>query len=383
MAGVERLDFLNSSINLASGIAASTTLQEQQVSSYFSIEFPATRGPGAVSPLDSGNNLGFTSVTYPDQNLSERLPKNADFGGGQDILVVLFESSQVNLVSSNGAWLMLGNGFSRTFQGLEYIQFLDKAVSLNPDGTTSDILWKPYKTPAPTVNISALSAGKKEGNKGTTPFTFRLTRSGDLSKASSVRYDVQGLGAGRNRASASDFAGKRFPSGSVSFQAGEASKVLTLRVRGDRTVERSEGFSIKLSNPSNAQLSTSSATGLIRNDDRKQRGSQRSSRQARLSELSSDHITGRTSSQELLNESAQRRSRRDPLTNSAAGDSATDNSITTTSALTSKPTTIGAIDLVDFADSSPLMSTSPFATKNNEGLLATNPFGAAPDSASL
>ena len=49
-------------------------------------------------------------------------------------------------------------------------------------------------TAAATLAIAATDADKAEGNSGSTPFTFTVTRSGDTSGASSVNYAVTGSG---------------------------------------------------------------------------------------------------------------------------------------------------------------------------------------------
>jgi Ca2+-binding RTX toxin-like protein len=58
------------------------------------------------------------------------------------------------------------------------------------------------------------------------------------------------------------------PSGTVSFAAGETSKVITVNVQGDTTVEPNENFTVTLSNPTNgATITTATAVGTIQNDD--------------------------------------------------------------------------------------------------------------------
>ncbi|NGM18830.1 hypothetical protein G3576_02315 [Roseomonas stagni] len=117
-----------------------------------------------------------------------------------------------------------------------------------------------------SVGITALSASKAEGNAGTTPFTFALTRTGVLDAEQSVSWATGSLNP--NRATAADFAGGVLPSGTVTFGAGEARKVITLDVLGDTTQEAAEGFIVRLSAPTNGlTISGSSATGLIQNDD--------------------------------------------------------------------------------------------------------------------
>ena len=123
----------------------------------------------------------------------------------------------------------------------------------------------PPPPPAPSLAISPLSADKAEGSGGTTAFTFEVTRSGDTSGATSVDYAVSGSGG--DPAEASDFGGS-FPSGSVTFAAGETTKTVTVDVTADTDVEGDEGFTVTLSNASGgASISAPTATGTIQNDD--------------------------------------------------------------------------------------------------------------------
>ncbi|MDF1811583.1 MAG: cadherin domain-containing protein [Verrucomicrobiales bacterium] len=110
----------------------------------------------------------------------------------------------------------------------------------------------------------ANAAPANEGNSGTTPFTFTVTRSGDTSGPASASYTVSGDGA--NPADANDFGGS-FPTGSVSFADGETSRNIIINVSGDTDVEPSEGFKVTLSAPVDAVLGTAEATGTITNDE--------------------------------------------------------------------------------------------------------------------
>ncbi len=114
-----------------------------------------------------------------------------------------------------------------------------------------------------SLSIAATSADKVEGDGGTTPLTFTVTRSGDLSGAASAHWAVAG-----SAVDGADFTDGVLPTGTVSFAAGESSKVITINVAGDTAVESNEGFSVTLSNPgAGAILGTASANGIIRNDD--------------------------------------------------------------------------------------------------------------------
>jgi PKD repeat protein len=116
------------------------------------------------------------------------------------------------------------------------------------------------------ASISAASAGKAEGNSGTTAFAFTVTLAGDSSVPHSLSWAVSGSGA--NPANAADFAGTALPSGTLSFAVGETSKTVTINVAGDTAVEPDEGFTVTLSDPSSGlTIGTASATGTIQNDD--------------------------------------------------------------------------------------------------------------------
>ena len=83
-----------------------------------------------------------------------------------------------------------------------------------------------------TVSIAATSAVKAEGIAGaTTPFTFTITRTGSLSGTSSVGYGVATTGT--DPIEANDLTGGTFPIGTVTFAAGESSKVVTVNIAAD------------------------------------------------------------------------------------------------------------------------------------------------------
>lgn len=124
--------------------------------------------------------------------------------------------------------------------------------------------------PAPTnsaaIAIAATNASWMEGNTGSQSFSFTLSRSLDTTGSHSVTWAV--TGSGSNPANAQDFVSGVLPSGSVTFQPGEVSKVIAVNVQGDTSVEENEGFTVTLSNPTNgAVLTTASAAGTILNDD--------------------------------------------------------------------------------------------------------------------
>ncbi|WP_149979810.1 ELWxxDGT repeat protein, partial [Microcystis aeruginosa] len=134
------------------------------------------------------------------------------------------------------------------------------------DGVNGRELWAVSGPAVPTLAIAATNASQTEGNSGSKAFTFTVTRSVITTGSNNVDWAVTGTGT--NPANATDFVGGLLPSGTVSFAAGETSKVITVDVQGDTTVEPNENFTVTLSNATNgATITTATATGTIENDD--------------------------------------------------------------------------------------------------------------------
>ena len=143
-----------------------------------------------------------------------------------------------------------------------------------------------------SLAIAATSADKAEGDIGATPFTFTVTRSGDLSGTSSVHWAVSG-----DAVTDSDFIptedllpeadylsfiasiagvffpdfslfGGLMPAGDVSFAAGESAKTITVWGLGETLVEGDQNFTVTLSGASAGTLiEGATAEGTLREDD--------------------------------------------------------------------------------------------------------------------
>lgn len=95
---------------------------------------------------------------------------------------------------------------------------------------------------------------------------FIITRSGDISVAGSVDWQVAGRGA--SPATGADFAGGVLPGGTVQFAAGEITKTVHLAILNDYAQEPTEGFQILLSNPpAGTGLDIGQMDGNIFDDD--------------------------------------------------------------------------------------------------------------------
>ena len=100
--------------------------------------------------------------------------------------------------------------------------------------------------------ISPLSLLQPEGNSGSKVYSFSVSRSGDTSGTSSASWSVTGMGT--TPASADDFVGGSFPSGTVVFPEGETSATISIQVAGDLNAEFDESFMVKLDAATGANL---------------------------------------------------------------------------------------------------------------------------------
>jgi hypothetical protein len=210
----------------------------------------------------NGDATGTSSVNYAVTGSGASAANAADFAGGAlpngTVSFAANEISKVITINVNGDSTVESNeGFTVTLSS--------PAGATITTATATGTINNDDSTPAPSLAIAATDAAKAEGNSGSTAFTFTVTRNGNTTGTSSVNYAVTGSGA--NPADATDFAGGVLPSGTVSFAANETSKVITVNVNGDSTVESDEGFTVTLSSPAGATIATATATGAINNDD--------------------------------------------------------------------------------------------------------------------
>lgn len=114
---------------------------------------------------------------------------------------------------------------------------------------------------APGVtNLAINDVSLAEGNgPGATPFQFTVTRTGDLSAASSVQATTAD-----GTADAGDYAAV---TAAVNFAAGESTRPVTVNVTGDTSDEVDQTFFVNLSNPSGATITDAQGQGTIVDDD--------------------------------------------------------------------------------------------------------------------
>jgi RHS repeat-associated protein len=113
-----------------------------------------------------------------------------------------------------------------------------------------------------------------EGNSGSSPVTFTITRSGTINVASSIDYALAGTATNTTDYNIDTIGGGISGTGitgTVNFTANETSKTLKINVSGDVLVEPDETILVTLSNPSvttqPSSITTATATTTIQNDD--------------------------------------------------------------------------------------------------------------------
>jgi hypothetical protein len=214
--------------------------------------------PFTFAVTRSGYTGGTTTVNWAVTGSGANPATAADFGGTLPASQITFatgETSKTLAVNVSGDTVFESDeGFTVTLSGASGGATISTAAA---SGT--------IRNDDPTLSIGPLDAQKLEGNSGSTPFTFIVTRSGYTGGTTTVNWAVTGSGA--NPANAADFGGT-LPASQITFAPGETSKTLTVNVRGDVLPEEDEGFTVTLSSNSGAQITSGTANGTIRNDDR-------------------------------------------------------------------------------------------------------------------
>ncbi len=116
----------------------------------------------------------------------------------------------------------------------------------------------------PVISIAATDSNKFEGNSGTTPFTFTVTRTGDLTRASSMSWATKKIGD--NPTMPSNFS--LSPSDTLEIAIGETTFLKIQRVKGGADVAPDEIFQVKLVGTSSHKIGTTKTVINIKYDDK-------------------------------------------------------------------------------------------------------------------
>lgn len=120
----------------------------------------------------------------------------------------------------------------------------------------------------PQISISEFSA--KEGNEGTTLFTFPGTRSNAYALAVMVSYASAPGSATPGLSCFHDGLDSVSTAGALTLAPGETSKTVVVPVNGDKVKEKDDTFFVNFSDPSNAVLADAQGLGTMRADSDKQ-----------------------------------------------------------------------------------------------------------------
>ena len=219
----------------------------------------------SVIPANDGPASLAISGTAAVGNTLKVVQQSPDTDGAGTAPSISWQTS-----TASGGWSVVSTNSTYQLSTADEGKQLRAVVSyIDGQGFNESITTSPLVVPfLPTVAINASTSAQQEGNIGSTPYPFSITRSGDLAVESRVSWSVEGSGA--NPATASDFAGGALPAGSALFGPGQDTLSLAISVVGDGTLEPDEGFRIKLHSPIGARLSMpSTSTGLLQilNDD--------------------------------------------------------------------------------------------------------------------
>jgi uncharacterized repeat protein (TIGR01451 family) len=180
----------------------------------------------AVGPGNPDYSLATGSVTFLPGEVSKPIVVNVN----GDTVNEPNETFNVNLSAPTNATISAGTG-TGTIQ--------------NDDGT-------------PTLSINSVS--QAEGNAATTPMNFTVT----LSPASGQTVTVNYATAGGTATAPSDYTAT---SGTLIFNPGTTTQQISVPIVGDTNFEPDETFTVNLTVPSNATITTGTGTGTILNDD--------------------------------------------------------------------------------------------------------------------
>ncbi|WP_374244342.1 M10 family metallopeptidase C-terminal domain-containing protein, partial [Zoogloea sp.] len=213
-------------------------------------------GGTATGLIDSPDDVDWWRVNLTAGTSYAFRLDGAASGGIPDPLITLFNASGDELDSDDdsGAGLNASLIYTPDTSGTYYLaaEALDGAIGAYVIAAGA----------APVLHISAANANRSEGNGGTTPFTFTVTRSGNTDGEVRADWEVEG-----GTVNETDFIEIFLPGDRITLAPGETTATITVDVLGDALAEIDETFNVRLSGARGAVIGTALASGTIRNDD--------------------------------------------------------------------------------------------------------------------
>ncbi|QPT44419.1 SwmB domain-containing protein [Moraxella nonliquefaciens] len=140
----------------------------------------------------------------------------------------------------------------------------DAASFTNTPVTNGSTVTTPSKLEI-TTEQTEIVEGDKDGT-----VTFKVTRTEGTDKESSVKWTLTGTvdNPATVTGKDSDFADGQPTAGKLTFAPGETEKIIEVKIKDDTVVEKTEGFTVTLSDAKGAAITTDSASSVIKNDDK-------------------------------------------------------------------------------------------------------------------
>ncbi len=236
----------------------------------------ANSGSNSISILFGDGKGGFGSSTSAFSAISPSYVRLADFNDDKKL---------DQLVSNDNSSIIVwgdGTGGFNTYTEVPYAGLNTEIVDLNADnqadiignslGNIRILLNNPEANAAISYAITVNPAGALEGNTGSKPATFTITRSGSTGLSSSVDYAITGdATVPINYDNISGNFKTNGLKGQIKFAPGETSKIMVIDVAGDLVPETDESIIITLSNAiapgPNPKITTATAKYTIVDDD--------------------------------------------------------------------------------------------------------------------
>ncbi|NBB83303.1 MAG: hypothetical protein GVY28_07845 [Alphaproteobacteria bacterium] len=235
----------------AFAIAASDADKDEGDSGTRDFTFTVTR---------SGDTGGTASVDYAVDYSGDDRADSADFDGPLDGTLTFEDGEDQKTVTVTVAG---DTDFEPDEAFAVTLSNPSEGASIT-EATASGTILNDDQQDLPSFSIVVADADKNEGNSGTTPFTFTVTR--DIDTPETIAVGIEVVGSGEHPADPNEIFG--VPT-QLSFDPTDMMKTLTIGVTGDTDVEEDESFTVTISAGDNATIAQDqgSATGIIRNDD--------------------------------------------------------------------------------------------------------------------